>query len=87
MPDDTHQKHIDAARQRVAHLAALERASDEADKRIAKAATERLETVEAEIAKVRPSALIHDDAGTRYTELVTERGHLLEVLRRASAVA
>lgn len=82
-----HQKHIDAARQRVAHLAALEHASAEADKRIAEAATKRLEAVEAEIAKARPHALTHDDAGSRYTDLVTERGHLMEVLRRASAGA
>ena len=87
MPPDQHQKHIDAARQRLAHLAAMAHGTAEAEKRIAEAATQRLATVEAGIARARPKALTDDRAGESYTALIQERAHLHEVRRRAGAVA
>lgn len=81
----TPDRHIEAARRRVAHLHALDHATQAAEQRIRDAALKRLEAVEADLAKLRPRALLHDDAAARLAELTAERGRLLEVIRRADA--
>lgn len=83
--DPQHQKHIEAARRRVAHLAALSDATTAADRRIRDAAHKRLEAVEADLAKVAPRALMHDGAAERHAALVKERARLLTVIANADA--
>lgn len=79
----TQDRHIEAARRRVAHLHALDHATTAAERRILDAAEKRLAVVEAEITQARRRALVHDGAADRYMELTEERGRLLEVIRRA----
>ena len=54
------QRHIEAARRRVAHLGALSAATDAAERRILDAAQQRLAQVEADLAKLAPRAITGD---------------------------
>jgi hypothetical protein len=74
-----------AARRRVAHLEAMSRATDAAEAKIAEAAEKRLAEVDAEIAKARPRAMLHDGAAEHLETLTTERGHLQRVIAQAQA--
>lgn len=80
-----HQRHIDAARRRLAHLAMLERRTAEADARIRQAAEQRLAQVEADLAKARRRALLHDGAADALLNLTTERARLLHILSQPAA--
>lgn len=83
--DTQHQKHIEAARRRVAHLAAMSDATADAERQIRDAAQTRLETVEAELAKVTPRAILHDGAAEQHATLLKERARLHTVIANADA--
>ena len=81
----TAEQHIDAAKRRLAHLGGLSARTAETERRILAAASERLSAVEADIATLRPRALIDHAAGDRYQALALERGQIETVIGRARA--
>lgn len=85
--DDLQDRHIEAARQRVAHLHALSHATDEAERKIGEAAKKRLAEVDAELTRLRPRAMLDEATGRRVEDLALERGHLMRVIAQAAARA
>jgi len=75
-------KHIAAARRRVAHLEALAAACDTADARIRDAAEKRLAALEDTIAKARRQALTSPEAAETFQRLIRERARLLAIMER-----
>lgn len=75
-PADPHPQYMEAIRRKLADLAVLQRRIAGTDKAIAQAAELRLESVQRELAELRPRAHVDDDAAGRYRELILERGRL-----------
>lgn len=73
-------KHIDAARRRLAHLQGLSDQTHGTEKRIRDAAADRLGHVEESIAKLRPRVHTDPQAAEKYQALIAERGTLETVL-------
>ena len=79
-------RHIDASKRRLAHLAGLAAKTEEAERRILAAATHRIEAVEADLGVLRPRVQIDPAAAGRYQELTLERGQLQVAIARAREV-
>ena len=77
-------QHIAAARSRLAHLQGLAETTAETERRILSAATERRETMGADIGKLRRRVDLDPSAADRYQELIAERGRLDTVIAQAS---
>ncbi len=73
-------KHLDAARARLAHLGGLAARTEQAEKKILEAAQSRLEAVDADLAKLRPRVLLDPETGKQYQSLTMERGQLQTVI-------
>jgi hypothetical protein len=76
----TPDRHISAAKTRLAHLAGLSSKTASAERAILTAAEHRLAAVEKEAAAVAGRVLTDMDAADRYTALVQERGRLRLVI-------
>ena len=76
-------QHIEAARLRLTHLAALGAETEEAERRILAGATARLEQVEGDLNKLRGRAVGDDGAGEQFERLMLERGQLQIVISSA----
>ncbi len=76
-------RHIAAAKTRLAHLGGLAAKAHAAEQRILEAAESRLSDVEADIAKIRPRAIADQQAGDEYQALTLERGQLATVIAAA----
>ena len=76
-------RHIDAARRRLAHLGGLAGKTDAAERRILAAAQERLAIVQADLAKLKVRAIADNAAGEQYTSLIQEAGQLRLVIAGA----
>lgn len=79
------ERHIEAAKRRLAHLGGLAARTHEAEQSILAAAEERERAIDAELAKLRPRALLDDDAARRVEELTAERGHLHTIAAKSRA--
>lgn len=80
------ERHIAGVRRRLTHLGGLARATEDAERKILAAATERLGTVQGDLGKLRPRVLLEDGAAEEYQGLVSERGQLERVIGRAKQV-
>ena len=76
-------RHIEAAKRRLAHLGALSARTVETERKILAAAEDRLAAVEADRASLRSRALIDPAAADRYQALTLERGQIETVIGRA----
>lgn len=76
-------RHIDAARRRLAHLGGVAARTSDTERRILAAAEERLGVVDKTLASLRPRTLTDPAAGDRYRDLTTERGQLVTVIASA----
>lgn len=79
-------RHIDAAKQRLAHLGGLSERTEAAERKILDAAEDRLTTIDADLAKLRPRVNLDDAAGDQYQALTLERGQCVLVIERAKQV-
>lgn len=79
-------RHIAAAKSRLAHLGALAAKTAAAEQQILAAAESRLETVAAELERLRPRALADRAVGDRYQALTLERGRLETIIANARQV-
>lgn len=77
-------KHIDTTRRHLGELAAMSDKTEAAERKILARAEGMLAKVEADIEKVRPTAMV--DGADRYQELIAERGRLHQVIAQAKAV-
>ncbi len=78
-----HDRHLDAARRRCAHLSGILAASETAERNIHAAAVERLAVVQGDIAKARARAHTDPDSADRLLALTLEAGRLHTVIGRA----
>lgn len=67
-------------RQRLANLSVLRTAATHAEEKIHDAAVKRLAKVDAEIAELRPRAVLELEAGQLHEQLTIERGQLNRIL-------
>lgn len=79
-------RHIDAAKQRLAHLAGLSERTEAAERKILESAEDRLTAIDADLGKLRPRVNLDDAAGDQYQELTLERGQCVLVIERAKQV-
>lgn len=79
-------EHLDTTRRHLGELGAMARKTEDAERRILAAAQEQLATLQAGLEQARARAVTGDDAAKdRYTDMVTERGRLEQVIARAHA--
>lgn len=76
-------RHINAAKRRLTHLAGLASRTEQDERRIKAAAQRRLRDAQADREKLRPRALADHEAGTRFMELSDEIGQLQMVIARS----
>jgi hypothetical protein len=76
----------DKVRGNLGELAAMAAQTDEAERKILKLATARLEVVESQIEQARATAFTSGESAQKYQELITERGTLQQVIAKANAV-
>lgn len=76
-------RHIDAAKRRLAHLGGLSARTEATERRILDAAQARIEAVEADLNALKGRALVDDEAADRYRALTFEHGQLDMVIARA----
>jgi hypothetical protein len=86
MATDPSDKHVEAARTRLVHLAGLSARTHAAEQRILDAAEHRLESVDRDIATLRPRVNLSDEAAQQYQDLHMERGQLVIVIAKARQV-
>ena len=79
-------RHIEAAKRRLGHLAGVAAKTLEAECRILAVAEDRLRQVEADLQKLRPRVYLDQDAADDYQRLVLERGQLALVIAQARQV-
>lgn len=81
------QAHIENTRRQLGDLGAMARQTEDMERRILAIAEERLSGIEGQLAEARVSAMTGDDAAKQhYTDLVTERGRLNQVIAQAREV-
>ena len=76
-------QHIEAAKRRLAHLAGLGAITQQTERRILDAATERLGVVQGDLDRLRPRAIADGAAGDDYQRLTLEAGQLHTVIANA----
>lgn len=69
-----------AMRSLLADLGQARAQAEATNQRILQAATKRLEDIQPLIERLRPRALLDEDAGKRYSALILERARLRQVL-------
>jgi hypothetical protein len=79
-------RHIDAARRRLGHLAGLAAKTEAAEKQILASAQSRLEAVDRDLNRLRPRAVVDDDAGEQFETLTRERGQLQNIIAQSNMV-
>jgi hypothetical protein len=78
--------HIENTRRQLGELGAMSRQTEAMERRILSIATERLDALQADLVRARSEAMAGDDeAKQRYTDMVTERGRLEQVIAAARA--
>jgi hypothetical protein len=77
------ERHIEAARQRLGHLAGVASRTRAAEQRILEAGRDRIAAVNADLEKLGRRALLDDGAADQYQALVAERGQLAIVVANA----
>ena len=80
------QPNPDKVRGNLGELAAMAAQTDEAERKILKMATARLEVVESQIEQTRKTAFTNGESAQKYQKLITERGTLHQVIAKANAV-
>lgn len=76
-------QHIENARRHLGELGAMAAQTEAAERKILARAQSLLSEVEGKIEKARASALTSDEGGEAYTDLIEERGRLLQVIATA----
>ena len=75
------QAHVDDTQRKLGDLAVMAGQTEAAERKILARATERLDEVQAELAKAGPDAMT--GGGDKYMQLVAERGQLHQVIAQA----
>ena len=83
MPDRDADKHIAAAKTRLAHLSGLQDRTAQAEQRIHDAAVARRVDVDSDLNRLRPRVHLAGDAAEQYQALILERGQLDTVIANA----
>ena len=81
MPQEAHARQ--AFHTQLLDIDAQYRAAVDSEQRILSAAQDRLSKVQQHLKTVRPQAVIDQDAGERYLDLILERGQLQQVIALA----
>lgn len=77
----------DQTRRQLGELGAMAQQTEDMERRILSIATERLDAMQGDLERARVEALTGDDgAKTRYSDMVTERGRLEQIIATAHAV-
>jgi hypothetical protein len=79
-------RHIEAAKMRLAHLGGLAAKTAADERRILDAAEARLHEVDGQLTQLRPRAVADAAAGDAYERLTMERGQLQIVIAQAQRV-
>ncbi len=77
------EKHLDAARSRLAHLAGLSVQTDATEQRILESGEHRLAMIQADIDRLRPRVNLDPAAADAYQAAILERGQLQTVTARS----
>lgn len=86
MPPDPQARHIDAARQRIAHAGAILHASHQAEQKILDSAMARLDRVQADLAAWRKRVMTDPEAAAKHEAGLAEQGQLHQVIARCHAI-
>ena len=76
-------QHIENARRHLGELGAMAAQTEAAERKILARAQSLLSEVEGKIEEARAGALTSDEGGEAYTDLIEERGRLLQVIANA----
>lgn len=76
----------ETARRQLGELGAMAAKTEADERKILERAEKRLEEVVSRIEELRPQVHASEDAGTEYTDLVSERGSLERVIANAREV-
>lgn len=76
-------RHIEAARRRLGHLAGLAEQTAQTEQAILDAAQSRLDAVNLDLDRLQPRAILDQEAGEQYQALTQERGQLLGIIAQA----
>lgn len=74
------EKYAAAIRAKLGKLAGLDARAKTSERAVQEAAGKRLETVDADLAKLRPRVLLDDESARKFEELTEERGQLLRIV-------
>lgn len=86
MGGDMDTEHLTKARADLGRLQSLSDRTSADEQRILDAALARMDAVQADIEKLRPTAMLHASDGQKYRDAVKERGMLARVIARARSV-